>query len=208
MELKSNLPAYTILDCIYCEASRTIFVLDVLYFDDREMLNCDSSFRFFWLKSKFDEGEYTLTDKDNRIELNLLDTCEFSNPDAVREFLETPPAFTSYVELDGFLFYHKDAYYTAGQTPFVLWLFPFMLEELFREFRVNPSFNSMRPQDYSSHLSFIEKFEAASKSRRRRGNKSGDSSMELETNEPEIMDDSNFNETQSIIELEMNGSDI
>jgi len=57
--------------------------------------------------------------------------------------------------LDGFLFYHRDASYTYGQTPLVTWLKPFMLSEVLGI--SVPSSLDERPNDYISFEHHVQK---------------------------------------------------
>ncbi|XP_064524554.1 snurportin-1 isoform X2 [Pseudopipra pipra] len=46
---------YTILDCIYNEAQRTYYILDVMCWRGHPVYDCQTDFRFFWLSSKIQE---------------------------------------------------------------------------------------------------------------------------------------------------------
>lgn len=205
-EVKTNLPAYTILDVIYNEASQTIFVLDMIAYGDRDMIDTDASFRFFWLKSKFEEEDLRITDSEKNIKFDLIMTYDFLDSSAVRSCFQDYPIFSNAkAELDGFLFYHKDASYTAGQTPLVLWLFPFMVDELF-EIKVNPCYHATRPDNYTNYLDYIKEFDI--KMKQRKGKKQRNTSDSMEHEMTDATNDDSRDEMQAMIELEMTGNDV
>ncbi|KAJ9576479.1 hypothetical protein L9F63_006692 [Diploptera punctata] len=45
----------TILDCIWSRYNHAYYILDVLAWSNQPMLDCETEFRFFWLKSKLGE---------------------------------------------------------------------------------------------------------------------------------------------------------
>ncbi|KAI4496766.1 hypothetical protein M0804_000576 [Polistes exclamans] len=117
----------TILDCIWVENRKTYYVLDVLAWSNQSLLNCDTEFRFFWLKSKFQEIQ----------ELQKGDTCNNKYPILFLPHINFDCNLESSLgnlyalaPLDGLLFYHRDGLYTKGHTPLVTWLKLFMLPEI------------------------------------------------------------------------------
>lgn len=209
LEIKTNLPVYTILDCVYNKELQIVHVLDAIAFGCRDLIDCDASFRFFWLKSKFDEDCIRTTDSDSKLQLQLLNNYDFNDPYAIRTCFQTHPLFKEGAELDGYLFYHKDGLYTAGSTPLVLWLFPFMVDELFDTYKVDPFYHSEKPEAYSNYLDFIREFDEQLKNRKKKVT----SKIKVEA-EQETMDviESSFDESrdemQAMIELEMTGNDV
>jgi snurportin-1 len=207
LEVKTNIPAFTILDCVYSEVNQTIFILDVIAYAGRDLIGCDAEFRFFWLKSKFIEDDLKITDDKKNLKLNLLVNYPYTDPYAVSICFQTPPLFPDGAELDGFLFYHKEGSYTSGETPLVLWTFPFMIPELFEHIRPN-DFYQIKPANYTNYLDYIADFNAKleKKKNRGKGRKSGEA-MEHETS-GEPKEEENIDEMQAMIELEMTGSDV
>lgn len=130
---------------------------------------------------------------------------DISDDLAVNTLFQTHPLFSDGAELDGYLFYHKEGSYTAGETPLVLWLFSFMIEELFDHFKVNPFYNSNRPVTYTNYLDYIREFDE--KLKKRRAKKSGNKTPEsMEVNGTEA--DDGRDEMQEMIELEITGHDV
>ena len=43
---------YSLLDCIFHEASRTFYILDIMCWRGHPVYDSDTEFRFFWLHSK------------------------------------------------------------------------------------------------------------------------------------------------------------
>ena len=163
------------------------------------MLDSDSALRFFWLESKFAENVFKVSDQEQNLEFKLLPHFALTDPYAVSSCFDSFPMFQNDVELDGYLFYHKEGSYTAGETPFVLWLFPFMVEELFNDFKVNSSYYQSRPGNYTNYLQFIKEFDENSKKRKKKPNISD--SMELETTISSL--DESRDEMDAMIDLEM-----
>lgn len=204
LEMKSTLPAFTILDCVYNKESQIVYVLDVIAYGGRDLIDCDASFRFFWIKSKLLEDGPRFMDKNMKLKLDLVPAVDMSDSYAVRNSLQTFPIFSEGTELDGFLFYHKEGSYTAGETPLVLWLFPFMVDELFDEYRVNASYHSEKPTGYTDYLDYIKAFNEKYQKKHTKHKKA--EAMEHESdhaNEPNCRD-----ELQATIDLEMTGDDV
>lgn len=121
-----------IFDCVYNRELDTFYVLDVLQ-SHIPLMECDTEFRFFWLKSKFDEIEDNIDecDKDKVKHFHVLDFYDMANEERVAMALQKYPLWPSnQPELDGFLFYHKHSNYVCGTTPLVCWLFPFMIPDV------------------------------------------------------------------------------
>lgn len=206
-EIKTNLPPFTILDCIYNQKSHKIFVLDTIAYDKRDMMDSDAAFRFFWLKSKFVEDG--LKALGNEEALDLVPTYDLCDHFDARKCFETFPIFPDGTELDGYLFYHKEGSYTAGETPLVLWLFPFMIDELLQNFKTHPSYLLTRPSSYTNYLDFIKEFDENMANRRKKktGTKKSESMEHEPINESGDLE-VGWDEIQGMIELEMTGNDV
>lgn len=170
------------------------------------MINCDSAFRFFWLKSKFEENDLKVTNKENDLSLELIPCYELTDEFAVQTLFQTHPVFDDGTELDGVLYYHKECSYTAGETPLVLWLFAFMIEELFDNIQVHPHYKSQRPATYTNYLDYIKYFDENLRKRKKKRLSSTSESMEHEPVIDSIEDGED--EMQRMIELEMTGNDV
>lgn len=184
-KFNSNLPSNTILDCIYNETTRTFYILDLLVYGNRDMMNCDSQFRFFWLKSKFIEDNIKVIDSD--LTLALLSYHDFVDSTLINVCLQSHPLWENdEPNLDGYLFYHKEASYMSGTTPLVLWLFPFMMEEVF-PYQLNSIYNTQTPDDYTNYKDFIRIFE---ETRQRKATRKGKASItddkEMEQSDDEV----------------------
>lgn len=198
-EFKTNIPSYTIIDCIYDKHTEILYFLDVIGYSGRDLVHCDTSFRFFWLKSRFVEDNPQVTEKESTLTLALVSTFDMSDSFSCRACFQKSSHFPEDTELDGFLFYHKDCSYTAGQTPLVLWLFPFMVDELFDEYQINSRY--IRPENYTNYLDFIKDFDEKLLKKKKPNQKA--------TAEPmDAHDDDSRDETQAMIDLEMAGDDV
>lgn len=198
--VKTNLPPNVILDCVFDKKSKTIFLLDIISYTHVDLTDCDTAFRFYWMSTKFSEDDWRCTDDCS---MKLLPYSDCANNEEMIEYLTNAESTCEVSGLDGFLFYHKEVTYLHGPetTPLVLWTFPFMLNELFEEFRALSLFDGMRPKDYSNYLEFIEQFNLKyEKKKNKKGRKSVSSN-------PEEMDQS-VDELQQTIELEMCGEDV
>lgn len=210
LEFKTNLPAYTILDCIYSAESRTVYILDVTAFANRDLIHGDAAFRFFWLSSKFTEEDIKTTDTNEGLHLRLLRSYDFSDTFSIRTCFQTYPIFTDGTDLDGYLFYHKEGSYTVGESPLVLWLFPFMIDELFDTYRVNPCYHSSKPDSYTNYIDFITEFESKQCQKKKHFSKKK-AKIEYETMDLNEVNEQSFDDSQNVmqtmIELEMTGND-
>ncbi|XP_051861810.1 snurportin-1 [Drosophila albomicans] len=168
MQLRTMLPGdavmqkcKTVLDCVYVQETDTFYVLDALTFGQQQLQDCDANFRFFWLRSRFDEqgGELAQRGKRNEKPFKLLDYYDFEDANVVHEMLQRYPLWeANQPKLDGLLFYHKEASYTCGSTPLVCWLFAFMLPDVL-QLPVNSSY--VAPEDYqpSAALAYMDAFD-------------------------------------------------
>ena len=88
-------------------------------------------FRSSWLKSKFSENP-SLSDisEKNNYPIYLLPkyNCDAST---LQKFMTYwPPFCENNPQVDGFLFYHKNAHYIGGTTPLAGWIYPYMINEV------------------------------------------------------------------------------
>ncbi|XP_015676243.1 snurportin-1 [Protobothrops mucrosquamatus] len=117
---------YTILDCIYSEVQQTYYVLDVMCWRGHPVYDCQTDFRFYWLHSKMEE-EMVLSEKSRLNPYRFVGLKSYScNAASLCEVL----AMTFPFEVDGLLFYHKQAHYNPGSTPLVGWLRPYMVSDI------------------------------------------------------------------------------
>lgn len=117
---------YTILDCIFCEVTRTYYILDVMCWRGHPVYDCQTDFRFFWIQSKVQEEEgLDVITRLNPFKFVRLQSFACS-PESICEVLSTEFTF----KVDGLLFYHKMTHYTPGSTPLVGWLKPYMVSDI------------------------------------------------------------------------------
>ncbi|ELT88614.1 hypothetical protein CAPTEDRAFT_106937 [Capitella teleta] len=116
-----------ILDCIYSEVSKTFYVLDMMNWKSHPLYDSDTECRWYLTQSHFsDNPEPRTVSKYNPYKFEPLPSCS-CDPESIERMMTADMN----VELDGLLFYHKRTHYTIGPTPLVLWLKPYMLQELF-----------------------------------------------------------------------------
>ncbi|KAB1257022.1 Snurportin-1 [Camelus dromedarius] len=149
-------PDYTILDCIYSEVNQTYYVLDVMCWRGHPFYDCQvrtgtppmaspvfsspprrvaqhvglTDFRFYWMHSKLLEEE-GLGEKAKlnpvRPGFKFVGLKNFPcTPESLFKVLSMDFPF----EVDGLLFYHRQAHYSPGSTPLVGWLRPYMVSDV------------------------------------------------------------------------------
>ncbi|KRF98957.1 uncharacterized protein Dwil_GK27411 [Drosophila willistoni] len=160
----------TILDCVYVEDMDIFYVLDAISFGQQDLQECEANFRFYWLRARFDEYPVDLGQCRDGHEkaFVLLKHYDFEDASAVEEVLQKYPIWEeNKPQLDGFLFYHKQASYVCGTTPLVCWLFAYMLPNLLG-LPVNG--NYVAPEDYlpDQALDYMDEFDRKLKEQRKK----------------------------------------
>lgn len=149
----------TVLDCIYNEDTESFYVLDVLIYHNQEFVLCDATFRFYWIRSKFDEVDFSATHSGNQYAFHHIDRADFDHPEEVEGMLSRYPLWEeNKPPLDGFLLYHKMAHYTHGKTPLVGWLLPWMIPEMLG-YSVNVEYTKQRPSGGVNAVEFMNDFD-------------------------------------------------
>lgn len=150
----------TIVDCIYADNSKEFYVLDVLAYGQQALTDCEAEFRFFWIESQIRETGLDQVTDHNEYPFRIIEKCSCGNEMALNEFLSKYPIWpNNQPELDGFLFYHKEASYVHGTTPLVGWLFAFMIPEFLNVPYLNENYLTDKPADYVSCANFIKQFD-------------------------------------------------
>lgn len=143
-----------ILDCIYNEAEGIYYILDIMCWKNHPIYDSETEFRFFWLNSKLSETPEVMTkSKENPYQFLPL-----TNYPCTKEAISAAVAGASF-EVDGVLFYHKRTHYTFGSTPLVVWLKPYMLNEILG-ITVPEKLALQKPENYttySAHMELVEK---------------------------------------------------
>lgn len=158
-----NRSKVTILDCVQVEKNKSYQIIDALICGNMELLNWPADFRFLWTKSRL--GDWKCNGNFDA-EFHIPNYYDMSNNSDVMQCFEKFP-FWDDIELDAFMFYHKDSSYTCGKSPLVGWLYPFMVNEVLG-FRIHEKYQALRPQNYWNAQSFIETFDEQIKDRRGR----------------------------------------
>ena len=119
--------SYCVLDCLFHEGKQTFFVLDIMCWGGHPVYDSDTEFRFYWLNSKLSDlgDDILMQTRTNPYKFVPLQyhTC---SRDSLQQILSVPWP----VEVDGLLFFHKEAHYFRGRSPLVLWLKPHMVPDL------------------------------------------------------------------------------
>lgn len=134
----------TLLDGIYDEFSKTFFILDVLLWNGYDYTECETDFRFYWLKEKYAELKHK-----GSINIELLEAHSLENFKEV--FSGDPNEIIGEGFIDGFLFYHNAVHYYSGVTPLVGWLKPDMISE---QFNITPHHNYLRQIQNDKRVQF------------------------------------------------------
>lgn len=174
-EFRSGLPgdiklkqATTILDCFSVTSNgiRKYMVLDVMFYANTEMLNCETSFRFFWIACKLSELQMDEINFHNEFAFVPMKFVDCGDEVAVDACLTTYPMWDDEnINLDGLLFYHKDSSYVHGTTPLVGWLFSFMVNETLGFCMIHPKYLEQRPANYIDASTYIADFDKALKAK-------------------------------------------
>ena len=140
----------TIIDCVWLKQQKSYYVLDVLAWSNQSLVNCDTEFRFYWLKSQLQERK-ELQERDTR--LNTFPILSLPNISCNTDISSALTDITDLHPLDGLLFYHRDGQYTKGRTPLVTWVKPFMLPEVLGIFVPSPL--DEKPDGYIDYRYYI-----------------------------------------------------
>ncbi|MPC16774.1 Snurportin-1 [Portunus trituberculatus] len=120
---------FALLDCIWSEVNKTYYILDLIMWRNQSIMECETLFRFEWLRCKIEEEGQEVQEVSN---LNPVifqrvpyyDCC----PETLQRLMADQLPFS--VALDGVLFYHRETHYTHGNTPLVGWLKGYMFPEI------------------------------------------------------------------------------
>jgi hypothetical protein len=151
-QLTCHLPQM-VADCILSKDEKKLYILDIMSYGYLDFSECDTIFRFYWICNKFEEDGWKVQGETS---LNLISFCDCNNYEEMMRFFQQTSEHKD--ELDGFLFYHKLSNYVQGTTPLVLWTFAFMINELFEEFSSLNLFETMKPDDYTNYIDFMQRF--------------------------------------------------
>ncbi|KAL0103479.1 hypothetical protein PUN28_017615 [Cardiocondyla obscurior] len=155
----SDTHASAAIDCIWIKSRKLFYILDVLYWNQLPFTNCEAEFRLFWINNKFKE---TPEFRERNTDTNRYPILPSQNIDCNCDFnLALANINDELHPLDGFLFYHRKALYTFGQTPLVTWLKPFMLPEVLGVFVPSPL--DKKPNDYINFEHHVEKIKTKKK---------------------------------------------
>ncbi|CAG0891121.1 unnamed protein product [Darwinula stevensoni] len=120
--------------------------------------------RFFILNSRLAEiPELQELTNANRYRFRPLNWYSCGKEE-IRQVLAQPVPFPG--ELDGLLFYHKQTHYTAGYTPLVGWLKPYMVPELLGV-EVPEAYLNQRPNEYDGMTNFLKDYYQNAEERRK-----------------------------------------
>lgn len=195
-DYRSSCESITILDCIFVPTSNEFFVLDALAYGNQDLVNCEADFRFYWIASRIQEDGLGKITAQNQFAFRTIEHCNCSDEFAFNEFVSKYPLWpNNEPELDGFLFYHKESSYVHGKTPLVLWLFAFMLPEVFNVPSLNERYLDEKPNNYTNYRTFIKEFDETQKAKRRKNNQN-----RIERMEAEVINGSEPNSAEAVME--------
>ncbi|EGG12117.1 uncharacterized protein MELLADRAFT_89372 [Melampsora larici-populina 98AG31] len=135
-------PLGCILDCIYSEDTRVLWVLDVLKWKDQSFIDCESDFRFYWRDTRLQELEIQSLSSPNRllvVPVPYVATCSKTGTlDLTSALLANNKETTTVTvwssiddslkkveiphEADGLLLCIKSATYESGDTVLAGWV--------------------------------------------------------------------------------------
>ncbi|XP_035667096.1 snurportin-1-like [Branchiostoma floridae] len=191
---KYSAKEYTILDTIFCEASRTFYVLDIMCWKGHPVYDSETDFRFYWLQTKLQE-EPGVAEHSNT---NPFVFVALKNTPCQRLSIQQRLAETFPYEVDGLLFFHKRTHYTFGSSPLVGWLKPHMLPDILGipapTITVVPAVEtSVMDTTHENDQDYIDTMEtgntATKKKGRRRRKRGGLEKMEAEESTEPVVDE-------------------
>ncbi|XP_041369041.1 snurportin-1-like [Gigantopelta aegis] len=116
---------YTIMDCLFHEVTGTYWILDLMCWKSMPIYETETEFRFYWLHQNLQEfPQLGVKSRQNPFSFQALPRFPCT-PQAIEEAL-----VNSTFEIDGILFFHKRTHYMFGSTPLVVWLKPYMLQDV------------------------------------------------------------------------------
>ncbi|CAM9115953.1 unnamed protein product, partial [Hapterophycus canaliculatus] len=108
---------YCILDCVFHELDQTFFVLDMMAWKSYPLYDCNTDFRFYWVRTKLMEADGPLDTVSSRNEYRIKATPYHEcDRQGLAHAYSSPMPFIK----DGLLFHLKAAHYQLGPTPLVL----------------------------------------------------------------------------------------
>ncbi|XP_063434512.1 uncharacterized protein LOC134715897 [Mytilus trossulus] len=152
----SNSRGSCILDCIYNKSENTFYIIDVMYWKDQSLQDCEADFRYFWLKQRLNDERLWL---DKVSKLNEHNFVMVNDVPCTKKAIEQEMNTVTY-QIDGLLFYKRSSPYINGVTSDCLWLKPHMLQDLMDEDIKIPEFQlSRRPElfKFEEHLEKVKK---------------------------------------------------
>ncbi|CAM9613617.1 unnamed protein product [Ectocarpus sp. 6 AP-2014] len=108
---------YCILDCVFHELDQTFSVLDMMAWKGYPLYDCNTDFRFYWVRTKLLEADGPLDTVTSRNAYRIKPTPYHEcDRQGLAHAYASPVPFIK----DGLLFYLKTAHYQLGPTPLVL----------------------------------------------------------------------------------------
>ncbi|KAI6232708.1 RNA U transporter 1 [Aphelenchoides fujianensis] len=104
---------------------KKIYIIDLVHSDFCDSAESDFEFRRFMLQSYIEKGDLLTAPNSGGVSFELLPAIPCSK-DELEKFMAEPTPYG----LDGLMFYHKEAFYTGGETPMVGWLKPWMMSDV------------------------------------------------------------------------------
>lgn len=125
----------TIIDCIFVQSIKTFYLLDIISWNSLNLYESEAQFRFFWLKSKYDElaPKLAYLDERNQNKFQMIDSYSACDEEIIKLLkggLDNLTIGDNVIKLDGLLFFHCRGPYVPGASPLVLWLKPDMIERV------------------------------------------------------------------------------
>ncbi|CAH1099158.1 unnamed protein product [Psylliodes chrysocephalus] len=153
-----------VLDCVMDKKNKIVFVLDCLFWNSMSTLDSEANFRFYWLKSKFQEnpemGQYL------NYKFVLMDSVCAERSLIQEKMFQSFKIGESEIIYDGIAFYHKESQYSFGYSPLATWLASYMLPEKLG-IDVPEIYSEKKPKNYVNLQHYIENEKLFHKKKRR-----------------------------------------
>lgn len=125
-----------------------------------KIISLQAEFRFFFLKSKMYEHP-ELQEISTWNNYSFIEVPDYPSQLSILEHKLSVPYELEGTELklDGILFYYKEMFYMKGYSPFLGWLKPYMIPEIFN-LPVSDHYMDDKPQKYinlTAHMAYAAK---------------------------------------------------
>ena len=188
----SCVKSFTVLDCVYSEANKMFYILDMMCWDGFSYYDCPTELRMMMLDYKMNHlEEVGRMDRVNPYRFKRLEfydwsggyveegTFKYSDKSecngkfympGIQDILGNtePLPFEANDDLDGILLYNREAIYESGETKEVKWIKAFMAPEVMGGIHISENLLKQKPSDYKGIQDYVQIFNKEAQERKRK----------------------------------------